>query len=98
MQHKINASIQIVPKCNEDKFYETIDAAIKVIQQSGLKYMVTPMETIVEGYYDQVMEVFKMAQQASLDKGATDVATNIRFHLRNNSDVSFEEKTSSYNK
>ena len=96
MNHIINASIQIVPKCQPAEFYQAIDAAIKVIQASGLKYMVTPMETIVEGNYDQVMAVFKEAQEASFNNGADDLAVNIRFHLRKNGDISFEEKTSAY--
>lgn len=97
MHNIINASIQIIPKCDSDKFYSAIDAAIKVIQQSGLKHLVTPMETVVEGYYDEIIEVFKRAQQASFDIGANDLVVSIRFHIKKYNDVRFEEKTESYN-
>lgn len=96
MNNIINASVQIVPKCDQDKFYPSIDAAIHVIQESGLRYKVSPMETVIEGTYNEVMSVIKDAQEASLDAGATDLAVNIRLHIRNNEDVSFEEKTDSF--
>lgn len=96
MNNIINASIQIVPKCSPTDFYNAIDAAIDVIKQSGLKHIVTPMETVIEGKYDQVMEVIKNAQNASLQHGAEDLAVNIRLHVRSNSDISFEEKTATH--
>ena len=96
MSQLINASIQIVPKCATDNFYQSIDAAIRVIQASGLKHIVTAMETVVEGSYEEVMEVFKQAQQASLDYGAEELAVNIRLHQRKQGEVSFEEKTAAY--
>ena len=96
MNHIINASIQIVPKCSPDKFYAIIDAAIEVIKASGLRNIVTPLETVLEGPYDEVMLTIKKAQEASLASGAEDLALNIRMHVRKNEDVSFEEKTSKY--
>ena len=70
------------------------------IRASGLKYMVTPMETVLEGSYDEIINVFGKAQQVVLDAGASEIIVTIRLHIRKDSDVSFEEKTAniSFNK
>lgn len=96
MQHKINASIQIVPKTTNNNSYELVDKAIEIIKSSKLKHRVTPMDTIIEGHYDEIMAIFKQAQQAVLDAGAGELIVNMKFHIRNGGDVSFEEKTNKY--
>ena len=47
--HNIHYSFQIVPKAENCDTYGLVDKAIEVIQASGLKYMVTPMDTVIEG-------------------------------------------------
>ncbi|MTI22855.1 MTH1187 family thiamine-binding protein [Fulvivirga sp. RKSG066] len=96
MDHTINAAVQIVPNTNSTDIYPIIDKAIEVIQQSGLKYEVTPMETVIEGKYDEVMSVIKKAQSASLQAGAKELIVAIKLHVRQSEDVSFEEKTEKY--
>ena len=43
-----NLSIQVIP-INTEAAYTHIDAAIAVIQSSGLRHEVTPFSTVVEG-------------------------------------------------
>lgn len=94
--HNINAAIQIVPRSDNKDIYGIIDKAIEVIQTSGLKYEVTPMETVIEGPYDRVFEVIKAAQEAALSSGAFELLVNIKLHIRKDADVTFEEKTGKY--
>ncbi len=96
MDHTINASIQIVPKTRQENYYELVDKAIEEIRASGLKYMVTPMETVLEGSYDEIISVFGKAQQVVLAAGATEIIVTIRLHIRKDGDVSFEEKTAKH--
>ncbi len=92
MDHIINAAVQVIPKTREADYYHLIDKAIDEIKASGLKYMVTPMETVIEGPYAQIMEVIHRAERATLNAGADELIVNIKLHIRKGADVSFEEK------
>ena len=92
MDHKINASIQIIPKSENSDIYALVDKAILVIRNSGLKHIVTPMETIVEGTYEEVMDVFRKANEAVLPH-ADELIVFIKLHINASRDVTFEEKT-----
>ncbi len=97
IKHTINAGLQVVPHAEGLEIYSLIDKAIEVIQNSGLRYQVTPMETVIEGSYNEVMEVIKKAQEATLAAGAEELVVSIRLHIKGSVDVSFEEKTKKFN-
>ncbi|MBP6714181.1 MAG: thiamine-binding protein, partial [Aliarcobacter sp.] len=63
---------------------------------SGLKYRVTPFETVMEGSYDRIMEVVKLAQQACYDAGAENLMTYLKIQSNGNGDVSIEDKMGKY--
>lgn len=88
----IQLAIQVVPLTRADDVYEKIDAAIEVIQKSGVAYLITPMETVMEGPYDRLQEVARNAQQALVDAGCTEFLVNIKMHVRTDRDVTIEEK------
>lgn len=94
--HLINASLQIIPLSGAKGHYHYIDEAIKVIQESGLKYMVTPMETVIEGRKDDVLNVLDEAREAALRAGAEELLVNIKIHLKKNADVTFGEKVDKF--
>ncbi len=97
INYKINAGLQVMPHGEHLPLYPIIDEAIRVIQLSGLRYIVTPMETVIEGYYDEVLEVVKKAQEAALAAGAQELVVTLRLHIKKELDVSFEEKTEKFN-
>lgn len=88
----IQLGIQVVPLDREGNVYEKIDAAIDVIQQSGVEYIITPMETVMQGSYDKLQQVARDAQQALIDAGCTEFLVNIKMHIRTDRDVTMEEK------
>lgn len=92
----INLGIQIVPKSKKYDTYALVDKAIEVIQQSGLKYEVTPFETVMEGPEDQLMKIAKDAQEAVLAAGAEEVLVYYRIQIRKEGDVTISEKTGKY--
>ncbi len=92
MDHRINAAIQIIPKSDNKDTYALVDKAILTIRDSGLKHIVTPMETIVEGTYEEIMQVFKAANEAVLPD-ADEIIVFIKLHINSARDVTFEEKT-----
>ncbi|MGD1959240.1 MAG: MTH1187 family thiamine-binding protein [Fulvivirga sp.] len=90
--HLINAAVQIVPLQGESHYNKYIDAAISVIQKSGLKYAVTPMETVIEGPKLKVLKLLDDVRETALDAGADELLVNIKLHLKKNKDVTFSEK------
>ncbi|WP_424960926.1 thiamine-binding protein [Ekhidna sp.] len=88
----IQLAIQVVPLEREGNVYEKIDAAIEVIQNSGVAYLITPMETVMQGPYEKLQQVAKDAQQALVDSGCTEFLVNIKMHIRTDRDVTMEEK------
>lgn len=96
MKNIINLGIQIVPKSKLIESYWLVDQAIEVIQKSGIKHVVTPFETVMEGTQDELMEIARQAQQAVLDAGADEVLVYYRMQIRKDKDVSIEDKTGKY--
>lgn len=96
MDRKINVAIQVLPRSAKVGTYELVDKAIEVIQNSGLKYRVCPFETVVEGYYDELMTLLKEVQEAVYANGAEEMITNIKIQTRYNQDVLIEDKMNKY--
>ncbi|MEP0985125.1 thiamine-binding protein [Ekhidna sp.] len=88
----IQLGIQVVPLTRDNKVYDKIDAAIEVIQNSGVKHVITPMETVMQGPYEVLQQVAKEAQQAVVDAGCNEFLVNIKMHIRLDGDVTMEEK------
>ena len=93
--NKIHLGLQIVPTDTKLHPYSVIDEAIKVIQESGLKHKVCPMETVIEGYYDEIMPVVKQAIAKAYEL-SNKVYVNIRIELIKGKDISMEEKLEKY--
>lgn len=96
MNKTINASLQVLPSGGTLPVYEMVDRAIEVIAASGLKYRVTPFETVMEGEYDKIMEIVKQAQQACYDAGAESMMTYIKIQSSKDEDVRIEDKMEKY--
>ena len=93
--HLVNLSLQVVP-INTENTYEIIDAAIETIQQAKIKHEVQPFSTIMEGNFDELLELVKNAKAACLNAGAEELLLNIQIHLKKDADVRFEDKTDKF--
>jgi len=94
---QVNIAFQILPiSSDKSEMYAWVDAAIKVIQDSGLKYEVCPFETVIVGPYESVMAVIEKAQEACFAAGATDLLAYIKIQRSKDKDVSMEDKTGKY--
>jgi uncharacterized protein (TIGR00106 family) len=66
------AEIQVIPRpagTAADR-YKHVDAAIGVIQASGLKYEVHGMGTVIEGPPEKIWPLLQAVHQATLEAGA----------------------------
>ena len=95
MTKTVNIALQILPTSSDIHPYTLVDKAIEIIAGSGLKFRVTPFETVMEGSYDEIMEVVKHAQQACYDAGAESLMTYIKIQS-SREDVMIEDKMEKY--
>ena len=95
-QHIINASIQIVPIVQDIHPYEWVDEAIEIIKSSAIKCEVGPFATVVEGKYDEVMEVINKINDHLQKRNCSEWITNVQIQIRSNEDITADEKTAKY--
>lgn len=92
-QFIVNASIQIVPIVLDKHPYEWVDEAIAIIQQSGIKYEVGPFATVLEGRYDEVMNVIGDVNEFLYQRGCAEWISNLQIQIRSKGDITSIEKT-----
>ena len=66
------------PAGTPDDPYKHVDAAIAVVQGSGLKYEVGALGTTVEGTPDEVWPLMRQVHEACLNAGAQGLVTVIK--------------------
>ncbi len=96
MEHlKINVAIQLLPtKCSADKI-ELIDKAIACIKASGLKHLVCPFETVVEGTYAEIFQLVDEIRTTTLANGCEELLINLKMHA-GTKDLFFDDKLVKY--
>jgi uncharacterized protein YqgV (UPF0045/DUF77 family) len=95
MNNTVNIALQILPSSKTIHPYTLVDRAIEIIAASGLRYKVTPFETVMEGSYDEIMETIKNTQQACYEAGADSLMTYIKIQS-SKTDVSIDDKMHKY--
>lgn len=92
---KVNVSLQVIPCVEESKIYETVDKVIAMIEDSGVAYEVGPMETTMEGEYDELMALVKRAHEVCMESGAARVCSVIKVDYKAEG-VTMNEKIGKY--
>jgi len=92
---KSNVSLQVIPIVSEEKLYGIVDKVIEMIKKSGVKYVVGPMETTMEGELDILLKIVKKAQEICISNGASRVASVVKIDYKNE-DITIDEKTKKY--
>ena len=96
MNPQVNVALQVLPGSAEKHPYAIVDKAIAIIQSSGIHYKVCPFETVLEGNYDEIMELIKKIQVACLDYGAEKMISFLKIEISNNQPVKIEDKMKKY--
>lgn len=91
----VNVSIQVLPKVPDKDTYSVVDLAINVIKESGVKHLVGPMETTMEGDLDQLLEIVKEVQDVCIEAGAERVMTIVKIDYHPDG-VLMDDKISKY--
>ncbi|WP_018887177.1 MTH1187 family thiamine-binding protein [Paenibacillus massiliensis] len=89
-------SIQVIPKTpgGEDSI-PYVDRAIEVIQKSGVKHEVHPLETTMEGNIDELLKVVKDMHTALIEAGSPSVISQIKI-AHNPKGISMDQLTEKY--
>ncbi len=93
---KVNVAVQLLPFTEKSQVYPIVDKAIEEIKASGIKHVVTPFETVLEGDYDAIMEVVKKIQEAAFNAGAENILVNLKIQNSKSTDAVIEDKTGKY--
>lgn len=80
----------------EGRIKPFIDAAVREIRNSGLKYEVDALGTTVEGDLDKVFQVAKQAHEAVRRQGARRVMTEIRIDEKADGEATIEKELEGY--
>lgn len=72
-------SIQIIPKTKDgENVIPYVDEAISVIQQSGVKYEVHPLETTMEGDLEHLLKIIADMNRKMIEKGSSNVISQVK--------------------
>ncbi|WP_438432847.1 thiamine-binding protein [Gorillibacterium sp. sgz500922] len=89
-------SIQIIPKTpHGEDVIPYVDRAIEVIQQAGIKHRVGPLETTMEGNFEELLAVVKRMNDAMLEMGSPNIISQVKIY-HNPSGASIEQLTEKY--
>lgn len=81
---RIEASValQVLPWVAMGEVYEIVDSVIEYIKKSGVKYVVGPFETTMEGDLDVLLDIVKQAQHIAIEMGAPEVISMVKIAYR----------------
>ena len=95
----MNASIaiQVLPHVQEQEATRRIvEAAISHLRGSGLRCVVGPFETTLEGDLDQLMDLVKDCQRICIQAGAPSVMSYVKISYRPSGVWTIDDKTGKY--
>ncbi|AIQ44781.1 hypothetical protein R70723_01830 [Paenibacillus sp. FSL R7-0273] len=89
-------SIQVIPKTpNGEDSIPYVDTAIEVIQKSGVKHQVNPLETTMEGDITELLEVVRQMHEALVAAGSPSIISQIKI-AHNPNGISMDKLTEKY--
>lgn len=89
-------SIQIIPKTKDgESVIPYVDEAIRVIQESGIKYEVHPLETTMEGELQDLLNVIAKMNERMIEMGSHNVISQVKV-LYQPAGIAMEQLTEKY--
>jgi len=72
-----------------------IAKALKIIKDSGLKYELTPMATVIEGDIPQLLKIVEQIHSSLFDDQVKRIVTTIKIDDRRDKEITFKSKIQS---
>lgn len=95
MMNIVNLSLQVLPVVPDARIYPVVDKVIEYIASTGVKYVVGPMETTMEGDFDILLQIVKKAQEICTNEGAERVVSVVKIDYKVEG-VTIDEKIHKY--
>jgi uncharacterized protein (TIGR00106 family) len=87
------AEISVVPLgTGSPSVSRYVAECVKLLQESGLKYEVTAMGTILEGSLENILNAARRMHEAPFNTGAQRVVTTIKIDDRRDREISIRSK------
>lgn len=86
-------SIQVIPK--GENVIPMVDEAIKIIEESGVKYEVHPLETTMEGELSELFAVIEKMNVRMIEIGSPNVISQVKI-LYQPSGITMDTLTEKY--
>ena len=97
---RIEASValQVLPWVDMEQVVQIVDCVIEYIQSTGIRYVVGPFETTMEGDLDVLLDIVKEAQHIAIRMGAPEVLSMVKIAYRPDAagSMTIESKTAKY--
>ncbi|MGA1864166.1 MAG: MTH1187 family thiamine-binding protein [bacterium] len=88
------AEFSIIPLGKDESVSGFVAKAVEIVHQSGLTYRVNPMGTVIEGNWDEVLDIIRKCHD-EIKKEARRVITNITIDDRETSEPRIDKKIKS---
>ena len=86
-------AIQVLPQTAGDELLKIVDKVIDYIKSTGLKTIVGPFETVIEGDFNKLMEIAKECQLICIREGSPSLLTYLKIAYNPNGGTwSIDEK------
>jgi len=90
-------SIQILPRVNPgEEVIPYVDRAIEIIKESGVPYLVSPLETTMEGDLDTLISIVKRMNDAMFEMGSPSVLSQIKLVVNQAGEASIARQLIKY--
>lgn len=73
-------SIQIIPEHQQTGVIPLVDEAISIVDQSGLKYEVHPLETTIEGDLNACLILIEQINERMVELECDSIISQIKFY------------------
>lgn len=88
-------SIQIIPKTpNGEDVIPYVDAAIAVIEEAGVPYQVSPLETTMEGNLTELLAIVQKMNERMIEIGSPSIISQVK--ILYTEDASMDKLTEKY--
>lgn len=89
---KVIAEITFIPIGTTLSLSSYIGEALKIIEESGLKYEFHSMGTNVEGEWSDIIKLLEKCHQKIFEMGVLRISTSVKFSLRQDKEPSMNLK------
>ncbi|TZE81133.1 MTH1187 family thiamine-binding protein [Calorimonas adulescens] len=91
----VNLSLQVIPLVEEEKVYSVVDRVIEYIKATGVKHLVGPMETTMEGDLDTLLGIVSKVHEICEKEGVHRVISVVKIDYSPDG-VTMDEKIGKY--